>query len=56
MLISCFYKFLKNNWISRQILQHDIYESNKIIKPLLVPIAIISENLIALGCPASKWS
>lgn len=31
-------------------------ESNKIIKPLLVPIAIRSENLIALGCPASKRS
>jgi len=31
-------------------------ESNRIIKPLPVPMAIRSENLIALGCPASKRS
>lgn len=31
-------------------------ESNKIVKPLLVPMAIRSENLIALGWPASKRS
>lgn len=31
-------------------------ESNRIIKPLLVPIAMRSENLIVLGFPALKRS
>lgn len=40
------------SWYQRNVCE----VSNKIIKPLLVPMAMRSENLIALGCPALNRS
>lgn len=40
------------SWYQRNVCK----ASNKIIKPLVVPMAMRSENLIALGCPALKRS